>query len=195
MPNFDIKPENSLAVVQALMNRHPQARVLDLAELIASVKDDKKRFLLTGPSGIGKSYIASQLSNISPVVGLDKYGERIGDRWIVEVSDAPKARFYEGQGDNVLEWARHEGLILLIPVPSLDLFRRIQAAKAKEYEKKKVHNEQWLQGWQRKSKFDRREYLKWFSGKLDSIAKYSGNKPFFLIVNEDNGRPVTKGWF
>lgn len=125
------------------------------------IADQGNRFvLITGPSGIGKSYICDLLRSASPAItsiDLDAYGSIIDGKHIVDFDKAfgenLNADVFLGTSDNIGEAHKFGNLLTFRVDPSADAYVKMQAAKAKDGQMKNL-NPEWIKGWRDKSKLN-----------------------------------------
>jgi energy-coupling factor transporter ATP-binding protein EcfA2 len=156
------------------------------------------KILITGPSGIGKSWYATQLSAVAnaKLVNLDWFGARVGDKWIIDTSKIPADGIvYEGTGDNVFEWAAANVDIVIIMVPSLSLWKAINTAKAIDYSQNEDLNQVWLSGWEEKAGHSQSEYVKYFIAKLKLYSTPFSKQKIYVVANDADPKRVSRGWF
>jgi hypothetical protein len=179
-------------------------------------------FLVTAPSGAGKSWFASRLRDVGMLVhDLDKFGSIVEGKWLLDVPQitetvgVPTATvILVGVSDNLGEVmdALHRksrsgkdfNLNLLFLVPALNSFRTANQRKYDEGFKKELPNA-WLLGWLSKSKISRSElvkylrskfelYLSWFVTSAPSFSNLLNKDALLLAIEFDRNTDSGVGW-
>lgn len=173
----------------------------ELEEFISSRPEKNRLYLVSGKSGLGKTRFSEQLATSlgRKLVKLDSFGikKKVDgkDVWFIKWDDAltdigqPSKVIYEGISDNM---ADVQGIfeVLIVPVPSLELFRKMQAAKAKDHAAKAgleaqqhAKTDQWTKAWLSKSKYNLEEYVKYLTGGIEMLDGKMGLQEVICVPN------------
>lgn len=164
---------------------------------------DSGNVLITGPTGVGKTHFlntvikhASKRKGPYKFVKLDKYGKKVDDKFIIK--DFPLAKdhiIYEGDYKSLIKGGQQSTMhlsLLVILIPDLLSFRKIQAAKAKDALNMDVP-QRWIDGWVANSKISKEDFESSFQEQA-SLIKSSFTSPFYVIMTNTVDSEVSKGW-
>jgi len=184
-------------------------RLLHLEEFISLLQDPHVYetlhiFLITGPSGVGKSWLFSRLYAKLPkakFLNLDKFGSSKTDKWLIDVdkvsstiAGAHGLWILEGQSDNMMELTSNVPISRVVAlVPEFETFISIQRAKAKDGALMSSHPE-WVKGWEEKSRMSEVEFLKYMVAKLKVYAKFTAAAPMSILCLPKALNPIKGGW-
>lgn len=166
-------------------------KIQSIEEISTLVSNSLKHHnvLVSGPSGVGKSYMSSMFSD--KVVHLDEFGERSRDNWYIH--DIPlheNSYVYEGSADNIGQALRsyNVGLLVMV-VPTMPLWREMQLNKAKSGK-----HPVWIRGWLEKADWTERSMMLYINSKVSTVTDFLKHPiPVVYVRNEQTG-PVTRGW-
>jgi len=185
----------------------------ELEKSRSHLKRSYHTILVTGPSGSGKSHLATQISGRlkAHLLRIDSFGRQVEQqgkhKWICDWNKLggqvleSGLTIIEGTCDNMSDINRHmpnsNGVsIVVIPVQSLAGWQKIQAAKARDFAKHDSFNQEWADDWTRKSKMSRSEYLNYICSKVELVLKFT--TPFRLVLVHNSSVEKLErvdGWF
>lgn len=182
-------------------------------------KIGKKVVWCTGPSGSGKDWIATQLNALVPgyMIYLDAAGEIKANKWVIRldwfIQHMEKAKdvdgpiYVIGSSDNwrqlVYAYCMGSKLrdqVVIFPVPTFELWIKINTAKAEDGESKKLHPA-WIADWAAKSKWNRSAYFRYYESKMrlyyEHYAASFSRREFdaeFIFAFTSSEKPIVAGW-
>jgi hypothetical protein len=134
-----------------------------LSESVGRINGAK--VLITGPSGFGKSTVASYLIERRPgtLVRLDEYAVRVGDLWLINTRKLWRKVLVknheflvvEGTADNIVEVMEMLDVEeLWIPLPPVNIYRKACRGKALAYmeDNNVTGDDPWVQYWMHESR-------------------------------------------
>lgn len=168
-------------------------------EKVVEFAKNAPALLITGPSGVGKDFIAEKLSKTSnlDLFALDAIGKREGSKWLVDTSAIESPKVY-GTSDNLAEvgakLAETGELWVIFIKPTATLFKQTTSAKLSSSKDKDLPVE-WLKGWEDKVNMSPSEIAKYFKKKFDLLVAHV--KPAKVLIYENDnpeGAKIVHGW-
>lgn len=174
--------------------------------------------LVTGPSGTGKSWFADKLGKVTgrPLVSADAYGINRDGHWEVKwllvaakLHEIGASSIIVGIADNMREiskvsYANRQPTLdqlsimidcVVLPLPTLDLFKEIQLVKVKDSYSIVGLPQTWRQAWKSKTGMNVRGYVAFYANYLHKAfdyALFSGRSVIYVPIFKES--EIVQGW-
>jgi hypothetical protein len=167
---------------------------------ISVLREPRRKVLITGPSGLGKTYVSEFIRRGTQhtVVHIDALSRSEKGQHLVDLERMPTGhRIYEGWADNILPWAKKHVTHILMPIPDLYAFKKINELKADRASKDSTIPRDWIDTWRRMASIKLADYNSLIIDACSFLSKRLPQATLCVYTNYvtyDSLRNLRYGW-
>jgi hypothetical protein len=170
----------------------------DMITWVRDLISGSSTILITGPSGVGKTYLGNLIRQQLrvEVVHLDRYCRNEGHLHLLdyEAMNRVWARIYEGWADNILRWIPGRITHIMYPVINIMAFRRINRLKAQLARKGSWAHCTWVSYWEWCAQCKPSDYEQLALGGLRMLVRALPGVTVVVYMNAVSPISIARGW-